>query len=551
MRLLPGLMLPVLVLAAAPPVFRLPGTAHPTRYELEATIVPRLGEFRGTVRIGVVFDQPSSELWLNSKDLTIDRASAGGHVAQAAVAAGEFVHLRFPETLPAGLARVSIDYHGALSDKANSGIYRKKSGTDWYAFTTFTAIEARRAFPCFDEPAYKTPWRVILHIPDEDFAASNSPLVSERGEGGGLKRVEFEETPPLATEVVAFTVGPFDVVDAGVAGVNRVPVRVLVPRGRASEAGAAKRAGAGLVEQLEQYTGVPYPWKKLDHVAVLDMPYGAVENPGLITYRDRGLLSSREQAIRGTMAHELAHQWFGNLVTQRWWDDVWLSEGFATWLGGKVSGGVAEAVASRERIMQADESPKTRPVRLEMNSRQDMERVYGRIVYQKGAAILSMVEHWVGEEAFRRGLHAYLKEHAFGSATTRDLEEAIAEYSGKDVAPVFESFLNQTGYPVVKATVACGGDGAKVRVEAGGWTVPVCVRGDGGVSQCVVVRNSGEIAAGPSCPKWVWPNRDGSGYYRVALTPEQMQAVVGKGWTQLNPSEQLDVANELVRTSQK
>ena len=370
-------------------------------------------------------------VWLNAKDLAVDRASVsvGSRQLQARpLVEDEFLGLELGEEIGPGRAVLEVAFRGSMPSNRNSGLYRKSAGDDWYAFTTFTPIDARRAFPCFDEPGYKAPWRVVLHVPRTNIAASNAPAVSERDESDALKRVEFAATQPLPSEVVAIVVGPFDVVDAGVAGRNRVPVRVLVPRGRSGEAAAAKAATSDVLARLEEYTGIPYPWAKLDHVAILDMPFGAVENPGLITYRDRALLAGGARdtpewrfRMRGTMAHELAHQWFGNLVTQAWWDDVWLSEGFATWLGGKMSDlerpdfarGLAP-VQSRVDIMRTD----TRPVRLAMNSRKDMDRVYSGIVYQKGAAVLYMVEHWVGAEKFREGIRAYLRAHTNGTGTT-------------------------------------------------------------------------------------------------------------------------------------
>jgi cytosol alanyl aminopeptidase len=267
----------------------------------------------------------------------------------------------------------------------------------------------------------------------------------------------------------------------------------------------------------------------------------------LITYRDALLLApggrntpEHRRDLRSTIAHELAHQWFGNLVTQRWWNDVWLSEGFATWLGMKISDfefaeterGVV-AVESRMGIMAAD----NRPVRLEMRSRKDMEKVYGRIVYQKGAAILGMVERWLGAEAFRRGLQRYLAAHANGSATTEDLVKALNAETGVDVAPVFESYLNQPGFPVLHVAMDCAQGRAMVRQESPlRWNTPVCV-GAG----CVLVK--GAVGAAPldRCPDW--PNADGAGYFRVesdALAP-----MLKAGLETLTAPERLSIVGDL------
>lgn len=554
MRLALGFVSLAFAFGAAPPAFRLPSTALPARYELELTIIPREAQFRGLARIQVSFTKPSKSLWLNAKELNIESASVavnGTRRAAQISVADEFLGLEFDREIPAGRATIEIAYRGPLSDTANRGLYRKNSGADWYAFTTFTPIEARRAFPCFDEPVYKAPWRIVLHVPLTDVAASNAPIVTETEEPGGMKRVQFQETQPLASEVVALAVGPFDVVDAGTAGRKQIPVRILVPHGRRKEASAAREATAEVLARLEEYTGIAYPWEKLDHVAVLDMPYGAVENPGLITYRDRILAAraghdtlERQRLMRGTMAHELAHQWFGNLVTQAWWDDVWLSEGFATWLGTKI--GDMElppferslaAAASRAMIMKIDSSAETRPVRLDMRSRKEMDRVYGGIVYQKGAAILNMLEQWIGTEPFRRGLQTYLNRHALGNASTADLAAALRLESGIDVAPVLHSFLDSSGVPVVRAAAGCAFEAA----EPGRWTIPLCVHGDGGASRCEMLTKESQINA---CPSWVWPNRGGAGYFRVEFPAPMLETMVKEGWDQLTAPEKLSIVDD-------
>ena len=228
---------------------------------------------------------------------------------------------------------------------------------------------------------------------------------------------------------MAFAVGPFDVADAGVAGRKQIPVRIITPRGRAAEAVAARAATPEILARLEEYTGIPYPWDKLDHIALLDMPFGATENPGLITYRDQILLAApkqdtprRQQSMRETMAHELSHQWFGNLVTQAWWNDVWLSEGFATWLGIKICEPEFPAFERglivtelRDKMMISD-SLQTRPLRLgNAFAERDTNYVYDGIVYVKGASILAMLEDWLGPEPFQRSLHRYLIGHQFGT----------------------------------------------------------------------------------------------------------------------------------------
>jgi alanyl aminopeptidase len=542
MRLLFGLAAQLVLLGAAP-VFRLPDAAKPLRYHLDLTIDPRQHDFHGSVRIEAELRSRTRLIWVNAKDLSIDSASVltPQRIAARAVVEEEFLGLELGEDVGPGRAVLDIAFHGSMPSNRNSGLYRKSAGNDWYAFTTFTPIDARRAFPCFDEPGYKAPWRVVLHVPRDNVAASNAPLASEHEEPAGLKRVEFAETQPLPSEVVAIAVGPFDVIDAGVAGRNRVPVRVLTPKGRAAEAAGARAATADVLARLEDYTGVPYPWAKLDHVAVLDMPFGAVENPGLITYRDRGLLAKGDAdtpewrfRMRGTMAHELAHQWFGNLVTQAWWDDVWLSEGFATWLGGKISDlerpdferGLAQ-VAARIQIMRSDAS---RPVRLDMNSRKETEGVYSGIVYQKGAAVLYMLEHWVGAARFREGIRAYLHAHANANATTSDFAAAVSAAASMNIAPVLRSFLDRPGFPVLR--FACRENHAVVNGSPG-WSVPVCVRERG----CAIVSEQPAELPG-ACGDPFTP----AGYFVLDRGDE---AVLKPRWEQWPAPDRLSFVNDI------
>lgn len=445
--------------------FRLPNTALPLKYKLDLTIRPEEATFAGTVLIDIELKERVQTIWLNAKELMIQEIHVQvGTTSRTARwrTSGEFLAVELGEPMGPGTAQLGIRYIARLDHKTTVGAYRKKSATDWYVYTSFTPIDARRAFPCFDEPEYKTPWTVVLHVKRDDLAVSNAPAISTDEEPDGMKRVEFASTQPLASEVIAFAVGPFDVVDAGVAGQKHIPVRIIAPRNRASEAGPASRATAELLPLLEQYTGIPYPWDKLDHLAVLDMPFGATENPGLITYRADELLAAssrdtpqRQRAMRSTMTHEMAHQWFGNLVTQSSWDDVWLSEGFATWLEIKISGAqlpVFErglSITGTRNFMLLSDTPNKRPVRVPVHSRKETDAVYDFIVYGKGANILQMLEDWIGPERLQRSLHRYLSDHAFKAATSQDLVNAIVQETGIDAGPVLFGFLDRPGAPIL------------------------------------------------------------------------------------------------------
>jgi alanyl aminopeptidase len=547
----------------AAPDFRLPPTAHPTRYGLDLTIRPDQPTFQGSAVIGVELATRTTVVWLNAKDLQVQhidvKAASRTRAARWRVA-GEFLAVDLPAAAGPGPLEIAIQYSGTLSDTLNVGAYRKKSGADWYVYTSFTPIDARRAFPCFDEPGYKTPWELVMHVKRDQVAVANAPMVSSRDEPDDMKRVQFAPTQPLASEVVAFAVGPFDVVDAGVAGQKQIPVRIIAPRGRGDEAAAARTATAPILARLEQYTGIPYPWDKLDHIAVLDMPFGATENPGLITYRADLLLApadqdtqERQEAMRSTMTHEMAHQWFGNLVTQAWWNDVWLSEGFATWLEAKVSDMELPDFERHLRItdtrdeMMIRDTAGERPVRVEIHSRREADPVYDVVVYIKGASILEMLEDWVGAEPFQRALHRYLTDHRFANATSGDLAAAIKQETGVDVAPVLFAFLDRPGMPVLSFSIASGSGGSTLVVDQGSnpWAVPVCLHIEGVPRHCEVVSTSHAELHLSASPSWIWPNAYGSGYYRSVLTGNLLDHLMSTGYRQLQEPERLALAGDL------
>ncbi len=552
--------------AADPPAprFLLPAVAQPQRYALDLTILPERDTFRGAVTIDLDLKQRLSFLWLNGKDLAVESATlrAGDRAfpARAIAAAGEFLGFGWQQPAGPGAAQLTVRYRGKLNDKTATGAFRRRSAGDWYVFTTFTAIEARRAFPCFDEPRYKTPWEMTLHVRRSDATLSNARQLSENEEPGGMKRVVFAATAPLPSSLVAFAVGPFEIVDAGRAGRNGTPVRIITPRRCAAEAAAARDATPKILDALEQYTGIPYPFDKLDHLALLDSAFGAIENPGLIGYDRKVLLAKPENetperrlAMRETMAHELAHQWFGNLVTMSAWEDVWLSEGFATWMANKL---MEEALPpGRNRILTLDAAPGVAQVRAPMSSRWQMRNVYSPMVYHKGAATLRMLENWLGAAEFQRGIRSYLAAHEFGSAITADFEFALQTATGRDVRPVLDSLLDRSGAPVIAAETRC--DSAPRLVlrqerytplgahpEQRLWTLPVCVKGDGLAARCLVLGSREMEVPLASCPSWVFANAGATGYYRTLLAPNLLQALE-RHFGELTPAERLSFAQDV------
>ena len=492
-------------------------------------------------------------IWLNAKDLILKQATlemGGSQVpVHARMVGGEFLGIETDAPLsPVKNAVLTVNFSGRLQEKLVLGPYRRKVEGRWYVYTTFTPIEARRAFPCFDEPRFKTPWEISIHIPRDQKAFSNALQQGESEEQGGMKVVRFAPTSLLSSEVVAFAVGPFDAYQ----GKGTVPVSVLTPRGHLNEGRAGVEATATILPRLEAYTGIPYPWSKLDHLALPVGAYGAVENPGLITYLSARLLvpagdAAKTEALRKLEAHEISHQWFGNLVTQADWRDVWLSEGFATWMEGKMMDEERaperrrlESILARDRMMQADVPP-MRPVRMAIANRAQSNHIYDPVVYQKGAAILMMLDGWLGETTVRDGLRRYLHEHALSNATTADVARALGQ---KDVLPVLESFLDLTGVPKVHATLLCEPK-PRLRIEQrGARAIPVCFRGPG-VEQCSVLETPVQEVDLPVCPAWLYLNSAGSGYYRTEWTAGQLRVLVDHGLSLLTLAEKLTLVQDL------
>jgi aminopeptidase N len=541
--------------------FYLSNDVIPRKETVQLTIDPSRETFDGSVSIDVELRAAAAIIWLNAKNLIISSASIeqgdAAHPAKVIPSSGERIGIDAGRPLT-GPAIIRIAYQGRLDDKALSGPYRRKVEGEWYAYTTFAPIEARRAFPCFDEPRFKAPWDISIRVKRENKAFSNGRQISETEEPNGWKLVKFATTEPLPAEMVAFAVGPFDVYDGGVAG-HGTPVRVITAKGHADEGHAAAQATAAILPRLEAYTGIPYAFGKLDHLALPAGAFGAVENPGLITYRTRNLLIPPNQetpaftrSVRELEAHEIGHQWFGNLVTQASWDDVWLSEGFATWIANKMMDqelpperAHLAAIQARERMMAVDSPPRSRPVRIAINSRETARDVYNRVVYEKGAAILLMLEGWLGEDRFRDGLRAYLNEHRFGNATTDDLVAALRAASGNDTSRVLNAFLNTTGVPELSGQLLCDRDAApRLRVtKSSPGPVPVCWRADRVASSCTVLEGpSTEIAlpTGTACPSWFYLNSGGTGYYRTRWTQAPLPALL-----ELSDAEKLTLVYDL------
>ena len=544
-----------------PPQFRLPTFALPVGYEVRLTLTPDQDSFTGNVDIDLTLKQSTSVLWLNADKISIERASlftAGQNLtAKVLPQPRDLVGFSFEHAVAAGPARLHIAYQGEISRKDMAGIFEIKDGDHWYIYSQFEDISARRAFPCFDEPGYKVPWKVTLTVPQGDGAFSNTPMVSEAKDRNGMKTVKFAETRPLPSYLVALAVGPMDIVDAGSAGAKHTPIRIIVPRGRGAEAENVAHTTPEILNLLEKYFGIPYPYEKLDEVAIPLAGY-AMEHPGLVTYGAAFFLEKPEhetlydkRLIASVIAHELAHQWFGDLVTMAWWDDTWLNEGFASWMANKImleyrpawKPGI-EALNDFQGAMKTDELVSARKVRQPIESNDDIANAFDNTTYNKGAAILNMFESYMGADKFQRGIRRYLLKYSWGNASSADFLESL---SGEDpaIAKAFSTFLAQPGVPLLTARLKCQSGAPQLElsqqrfVPRGSqgspnelWNIPVCVQYPGGTGearQCMLMTTkmaSLALSQSQLCPSWTYANAGEAGYYRVLSSQGSLSALL-------------------------
>jgi cytosol alanyl aminopeptidase len=568
-------------LAPPQPTLRLPRNFLPTGYAARLAIDPASTGFEGSIQIAGNLSEKSLVIWLNARKLKIHKAvaqrSGQSDVVLAATPRGEdFLELRAPHALDAGAWTLAIDYAGELEQLATTGVFKQTVGDASYVYTQFEAVYARRGFPCFDEPDNKVPWKLTLDVPSQLVAVANSPQVSEAPLDGNRKRVEFAQTRPLPSYLVAFGVGPFEIVDAGKSK-RGMPIRIIALDKRGADAGYAAKTSAKVVDLLEEWFGTPYPYEKLDMLAIpITTGFGAMENAGLITYTETSILigpkasKERQRGWVGVAAHEVAHQWFGNLVTMAYWDDIWLNEGFASWMARKITAKFEPSwhddqgsLNTRDSALDNDSLVSARRVRQPIARQDDIFTAFDRITYDKGASILNMFESYLGAATFQRGVRDYLAARAWGNATSDDFVAAISKAAGRDLGPAFATFLEQGGTPEITATLACGDKpqvslaqqryvppGAPTPPATRPWIVPVCIVYDKAgkrAETCTLLdQPTGSIALDTAtCPRWVMPNVNGRGYYRSPFTPAQASALRDEAWAQLSWTERRTVFRDV------
>lgn len=515
----------------------------PLRYRLDLTLDPAQPRFFGRVEIDANLTAPSAVVYLHGRGLAMHRAVA---LVAGKEIAGEWqqvdptgvARLRFPAPLPAGPVRFSFEYDAAYSESP-SGLFRVKVGDDWYGWSQFESIDARAAFPCFDEPGFKTPFAVTLRTPPGHTAVSNAPEVSV-GSRDGLDIHRFQPSLPLPTYLVAMMTGPFavarDQIPPSPQRAAALPLRVISPRVNADKLDFALAGTKPIIAQLEDYFGEPFPFPKLDQITTPILP-GAMENAGADLYNDGILVMddkasvSRQRQFGMVVAHELAHQWFGDLVTPAWWDDIWLNESFANWLGYRIAsqarpdlriagGAMTEGFAA----METDSLLAGRPIRQAITANARIDSSFDSITYGKGGHVIAMIASYMGDSKFRDGVRRYMAQHRYGSATSEDFFMALAEAAGDPrLVPALRSFTDQQGVPLL--VFIRKGDTFEVSqsryaplgtsLPQGRWTVPLCVR-RGGTRHCeLLTDHAGQFDLPGKGP--LIPNADGTGYYRFEL----------------------------------
>ena len=550
---------------------RLPGTVVPESYTLWFAPDLQKDIFRGRETINVQLKAPVSSITLHAVEIDFGevRIETPGGIQNARVTLdpkSETATLAVSQQIPAGPAIIHVTYTGILNDKLR-GFYRSEANGRKYAVTQMEATDARRAFPSFDEPIYKATFEIALMVDTGDTAISNGRQVSDTpGPEPGKHTVRFARTKKMSTYLVAMIVGDF-VCNEGSAG--DTPLRICSTPDKRGLTGYALEAAEQQLTFFNAYFGIPYPFDKLDIIAVPDFAAGAMENVGAITFRERLLLVDPERAslrvrkqVAGIISHEIAHMWFGNLVTMNWWDDIWLNEGFATWSESKPVAAWRpewnvhlDEAAATQTALGLDALRSTRPIRTKVETPAEINEVFDGIAYEKSAAMLRMVEGFVGPEAFRKGINAYLTKYAYANAAGEDFWREMTASTGRPVDRIIQSFVEQPGGPVLSVRTKCTGTtteialrqerfigtpGAKAAAQT--WTLPVCFKANDGQPRCEVIAEREHVVSAPSCNS-VFANAQGRGYYVTEYPPAIVRSL-GKSAPGLEPVERLGLLGD-------
>ncbi|HSB40887.1 MAG TPA: M1 family metallopeptidase [Methylomirabilota bacterium] len=563
--------------------YRLPASVVPARYDIRLEPDLDAATFAGEETVTVTVKEPVSEIVLNAAELAIQSvsvATADGATVEGSAALDETAErasLRFPTPIPPGEHRLTLRFTGLLNDRLHGfyrSTYKDASGAAHViAATQFEATDARRGFPCWDEPALKAVFRVTLVVPEPLAAVSNTRVLSETPTGSGKKTVVFADTIRMSTYLVAFVVGELEATAPVMVGPT--PLRVWCVPGKLHLTRFALDVGAFALDFFERYYGMPYPGDKLDMLAIPDFAAGAMENLGAITYRETALLvdeaaasHAERERVADVVAHEIAHMWFGDLVTMLWWNGIWLNEAFATfmellavdawkpeWKRWTTFG------VSRAAAMGVDGLQNTRPIEFEVRAPRDCEAMFDLLTYEKGGSVLRMLEQHLGGEVFRDGVRLYLERHRLGNAETTDLWKALGDAARLPIPEVMNGWIFRPGYPLVVVEPEGGGvklsqrrftylptDGA----AAERWQIPVRLRASvkrGFVDKPVLLGDQDLAVTLPASPDWVVANAGGHGFYRVQYAPPLLKKLTG-ALRKLAPIERFNLVSDALALAQ-
>jgi aminopeptidase N len=568
----------VLALPALPAsAQRLPGNVTPRHYDLSFDVDLANARFDGKELIDVELSEPARTIVLNAAEITFrDVTVQSGPLSQTATVtvddARQMATLTLPRPITRGPAQIALTYSGLLNNKLR-GFYLSTEGDQRIAVTQFEATDARRAFPGFDEPAFKATFDISLTIDARDSAISNGRVMSDTSLPGGAQHVvRFATTPKMSTYLVAMAVGRFGCLEGSA---ESTPIRICGTEGKQEMGRIALDMAQQILKFYNTYFAIRYPFGKLDVLAVPDFAAGAMENTAAIFYRERDLLVDSKDAslaarkrIATVLAHEMAHQWFGDLVTMKWWDDIWLNEGFANWMESRPLATIrpdwniaVDEALDNQGALSIDALKTTHPVHQAAETPAQIDEAFDAITYEKGAAVLRMVEGYLGSDTFRRGVNDYLRMHAYGNATSQDFWAAMSAASGKPVERMMPGFINQPGAPLLEVSLSCINNRSTLdisqrrfvldpslmqRPASERWQIPVCVKSgaSGGVSCDLIADNRQTLSLGNGCVPWAFVNAGAQGYYRTEYSPEMLRGLAPRLQEALTPPERLSLSGD-------
>jgi aminopeptidase N len=555
---------------------RLPEVAVPENYKLAFTPDLEKAAFEGDETISIRVLKPTSEITLNAADLDFHdvTVTSGGNTQKAKITPEkdkEMVVLSVEKPLSAGLAAVRIAYAGVLNNEMR-GLYLGKDGEGRkYAASQFEATDARRAFPSFDEPAYKATFDITVVADKGHTAISNSQVASDTPGPGDKHTVRFATTPKMSSYLAALVVGNFEYIEGEADG---IPIRVYSTPGKKEMGKFALETAEHVLSYYDKYFNIKYPYGKLDLIGIPDFSAGAMENTGCITFREVLLQVDEKEGsvdlkktVASVIAHEMAHQWFGDLVTMNWWDDIWLNEGFATWMASKpIEAWKPEwnfdldDVSLTGGTLNTDSLANTRPIHQAANTPAQIQELFDGIAYGKAASVLRMLEAYLGEQTFRAGVNAYIQKHQYANATADDFWDAQAKTSKKPVDQIMPTFVKQAGVPIINLKLQCSGNSTAVTLDQRRyyvdrekfqqpndqlWQVPLCLKSSTGTQKCELLTKRQETFMLPGCSTWVLANAAATGYYRDGYEPNAVRALATDAESKLSPAERISLQADI------